>query len=206
MSIAISVAVWAAAFASLAHAADKLAAPGAVRGQRTTITVKADAEAGQFERQTLDILGNGEATCRGLDLTGAIFAPVIGHVTFTTVDFGFCVYLGSPARVNSSSCDVLITSGGLGKLTSRAGGKCDLRIEVPGCTVHLGKGPFLELGYHNVGSPAEVTALTEPVAFGGTAIGAACQSPGSSALARYTGYLRLIGSRDGAKTPFTVIL
>lgn len=206
LAAALSVAVCGLAAAPLAWATDKLAAPGAAKGEETTVTVKPDGEAGKFERQSLDILGNGAATCAHLELKGAIFARVVGHITFTTVDFGSCVYLGNRAHLNTSSCDVVITSGGLGKLTSREGGRCDLRIEILGCTIHLGRGPFLELGYHNVGSPAETTALTEPVAIGGTAIGAACLSPGPSAIGQYRGYLRLGASRNGTQKPFTVIL
>jgi hypothetical protein len=204
--LALAVAVWTLAAIPFARASDKLSAPGAMRGEKTTVTVKPDDEAGKYRRQSLDILDNGAATCGQLELRGAIFAPVVGHITFMTVDFGSCVYLGSRARLNTSSCDVVITSAGLGKLTSSKGGKCDLRVEAPGCTVHLGKGPFLELGYHNVGSPPETTALTEPVAIGGTAIGAACLTPGPSAIGQYRGYLRLGGSRNGTKQPFTVIL
>jgi hypothetical protein len=206
LAVAVSAAIWGVAAVPPSWATDKLAAPGAAKGQETTITARPDSEAGEFRRQALDILENGVVTCGRFELKGAIFAPVVGHITFTTVDFGSCVYLGNRARLNTSSCDVVITSGGLGKLTSREGGSCDLRIEVPGCTVHLGNGPFLELGYHNVGSPAETTALTESVGIGGTAIGIACLSPGPSAIGRYRGYLRLTASRNGAKKPFTVIL
>jgi hypothetical protein len=206
LAIAVSVAVWGLTAAPLSWATDKLAAPGAAKGQETTITVRPDGEAGEFGRQGIDILHNGTVTCGRLELKSAIFARVIGHITFPTVEFGSCVYLGNRARLNRSSCDVVITSGGLGKFTSRDGKRCDFRIEVPGCTVHLGKGPFLELGYHNTGSPAETTALTEPYPFGGTAVGAACLSPGPSAIGQYRGYLRLAASRNGAKKPFTVIL
>lgn len=206
LAVAVSVAASGLAAAPLSWATDKLAAPGAAKGQETTITVKPDDEAGKYERQGLDIFENGAVTCERLELKGAIFAPVVGHITFTTVDIGSCTYLGSRARLNTSSCNIVITSGGLGKLTSREGGSCNLRVEVPNCTVHLGKGPFLELGYHNVGSPAETAALTEPVAIGGTAIGVACLSPGPLAIGQYRGYLRLAGSRNGAKKPFIVIL
>jgi hypothetical protein len=206
LAVAVSAAVWGLAAPPPSWAADKLTAPGAAKGQETTITVRPDGEAGKYGRQSLDILDNGTATCGRLEFKGAIFARVVGHIAFTTVEFGSCVYLGNRARLNTASCEVVITSGGLGKLRSHEHGRCDLRVEVPGCTVHLGKGPFLELGYHNVGSPKETTALTEAVAIGGTAIGAACQFPGSSAIAQYSGYLRLGASRNGAKEPFTVIL
>ncbi len=206
LAVAMSVAVCGLAAAPLARATDKLAAPGAVKGQKTTITVRPDGEAGSFGHQRLEVLHNGSVTCRGLELKGAIFARVVGHVTFAAIDFGSCFYLGNRARLNTSSCDIVITSGGLGMLTNRENGRCDLRIEVPGCTIQLGKGPFLELGYHNVGSPFETTALTEPAAIGGTAIGIACLSSGPSAIGQYKGYLRLSASRHGRKKPFTVIL
>lgn len=203
---AVSVAAMGLAAPPPSQATDKLAAPGAVKGQETTVTVRPDGEAGAYERQSLDILGNGTVTCGRLELQGAIFARVVGHITFTTVDLGSCVYLGNRARLNTSSCDVVITSGGLGKFTSQESGRCNLRIEVPNCIIHLGRGPFLELGYHNFGSPTETTALTEPVPIGGTAIGAACPSPGPSAIAQYRGYLRLGASRGGTRKPFIVIL
>ncbi len=206
LAIAVAVAVWSLAAVPPSWAADKLSAPGAAKGQETTVTVRADAEAGELKRQSLDILHNGAVTCRRVELKGAIFERVVKHVAFTTLDFGSCVYLGRRARLNTSSCAVVITGGGLGTLTSRKGGKCDLRIEIPNCTIHLGKGPFLELGYHNVGSPAETTALTEPVGIGGTAIGIGCLLPGPSAIGQYRGYLRLTASRSGERAPFIVIV
>jgi hypothetical protein len=205
--MAASVAVWGLVAAPLSWGvSDKLSAPGTVKGQETTVTVKADGDAGKFRRQSLEIFRNGTATCEGFELQGAIFAPVVGHIDFTTVDFGSCIYLGRRAHLNASSCDVVVTSAGLGKLTRRNGERCDLRLEIPGCTIHFGKGPFLELGYHNEGSPAETTALTEPVPIGGIAIGPACLLPGPSAIGQYSGYLRLAGSRNGMKQPFIVIV
>jgi hypothetical protein len=204
--IAVAIVLGGLTAVPLSWATDKLAAPGTVKGQETKITVRPDGEAGEYRHQSFDILDNGAVSCGRLEFTGAIFAPVVGHVTFRTVEFDSCVYLGSPARLNTSSCEVIITSGGLGTLTSREGGICNLRVEAPGCTVSLGKGPFLELGYHNFGSPSETTALTEPVGIGGTAAGAGCLSPGPSAIAEYKGYLRLGGSRNGVKKPFIVIL
>ena len=204
--LSLAVAIWGLAAASLSSATDKLAAPDAAEGEETTITVRPDGEAGEYGRQSIELLRNGAASCGRFEARGAVFARVVGHVTFATVDFGSCAYLGNRARLNTSSCDLVITSGGLGTFTNDKVGRCDLKIEIPGCTVHLGKGPFLELGYHNVGSPAETTALTEPIPIRGTAIGAACLDPGTSAIGQYRGYLRLAGSRGGEKKPFTVIL
>lgn len=206
--LALAVAIWAlAAWAAAppASATDKMAAPGAVRGERTTIVVRPDAEAAKLGLQQLEILENGSASCRRLRLRGAIAAPVVGHVTFPDVAIGSCLYLGMPARLNTSSCEVVITSGGLGKFASR-GGRCHVRLEAPGCTVHLGKGPFLQLGYHNEGAPSEITALTEPIAIGATAVGAICPVPGPAKYVQYRGYLRLGATRDGERKPFRVTL
>ncbi len=206
LAAAVLVAIWSLAPPPCAQATDKLAAPGAVKGQETTVTVRPDGEAGEFERQGLEILNNGTVTCGEVELTGTIFARVIGHVTFKAVHFGACVYLGQPARLNTSSCDVVITSGGLGKFTNRENAKCNVRVEILNCIIHLGKGPFLELGYHNVGSPSVTTAVTEPRGIGGFARGVGCLSPGPDAIAQYRGYLNFSASRNGAKKPFTVIL
>lgn len=201
VSVAMALAV-----APLSLASDKLKAPGTVKGQRTTIMVLPDAETDEYKYQRLEILDNGEVTCRNLRLKGAISAPVVGHVRFGTVAFDSCVYLGQRARLNTSSCEIVITSGGLGTFTSHKGKKCNVRVEVPGCTVYLGKGPFLELGYRSYGSPRETTALTAPVPIGGTAIGSGCLTPGPHAIAQYKGYLRFQGWRNGVQKPFIVIL
>lgn len=139
-------------------------------------------------------------------MRGAIFAPVVGHVTFRTMGFDNCAYLGKRANLNTASCEIEITSGGLGILASRKGGRCDLRVEAPGCLVHLGKGPFIEVGYHNVGKPVETTGLTEPIAIGGTAIGVGCVSPGPFAIGQYRGDFRLAAARNGVEKPFVIVL
>jgi hypothetical protein len=88
-----------------------------------------------------------------------------------------------------------------------------LRIEGRGCTIHLGRGAFVGLGYHTVGvvenkphPPAKVTAISEPSAIGGRAVGVGCLHPGPDAIAAYSGHLLFSGSRGGVAVPFKVIL
>lgn len=205
--VVAAIAVTGAAMAPSAGAiGDRMRAPGAVEGERTRVFVRPDATAGQFSEQRFDVVGNGSLACDEVGLRGAIFAPIVGHVTFRRVAFGACSYLGMEARLNTTSCQVEITSGGLGRFMDARSGSCNVRIEAPGCTIHLGKGPFLELGYHNEGSPHEITALTEPVAILATATGPICPSPGAKAIVQYHGYLKIGASRDGGRVPFTVIL
>lgn len=206
LAAVVSVVSWCLLVAPSSRAADKFAAPRAPQGDRTAVTVRKDYGAGEHRHQSIQILENGKVVCQRVEFRGAIFARVVGHVTLTTVGFDSCVYLGRRAELNASSCGAIVTSGGLAKFTNRGSARCDLRVEVPGCTVHLGKGSFLELGYNNVNSATETTGLTEPIPFGGTAIGAACLSPGPSAIGEYSGYLRLAASRDGAKKPIIIIL
>lgn len=194
------------ATASLASGADRLNAPGSRKGETTEITVRADPEAGDFAQQRIDILENGTVTCDGLELRGRLTQPIVKEVTLTDLDFGACIYIGMSARVNASSCHIIISGAGLGRLVSHGDTRCNLRIETPGCTIHLGKGPFLHLGYHNFRSPREVTALTEPLPIGGVAIGLLCFSTGPFAIGQYKGYLRMGGIRSGEKVPFRVIL
>jgi hypothetical protein len=204
--LAVSIAGWGLLTASRSQASDKFVVSEATAGQETAIAVRRDVQAGESGRQSLDILYNGTATCGSFDLEGTVHARVVRHLIFTAVHFGSCVYLGSPARFNTSSCGFLITGSGMGSLTSQGSGRCDLRVEIPGCTVHLGKGLFFKLGYHVIGTPDILEARTESVPTGGIAIGAACLSPGPSAIGQYTGYLLISASRDGVKRPLIVIL
>jgi hypothetical protein len=206
LTIAVAAVAWAATASTSWALDDKMKAPGAVKGEETSVFVKPDAAAGELGRQGFEILGNDSLACDRVDLRGAIFAPIVGRVTFRSVEFGDCTYLGMDARLNTTSCEVPITSGGLGRFMDAGTGTCSVKIEAPGCTIHLGKGPFLELGYHNEGAPIEITALTEPIPIGGTAVGPVCPSPGPDAIAQYHGYLRFGASRDGEQEHFTVIL
>lgn len=207
-SLAVAaIAVACAAMAPSAEAiGDRMRAPDAVPGEETQVFVKPDATAGQFSEQRFDVFGNGSLVCDEVDLRGAIFAPIVGHVPFRSVRFGACSYLGMNARLNTASCEVEITSGGLGRFMDAKSGSCNVRIEAPGCTIHLGKGPFIELGYHNEGNPREITALTEPDPIVAKATGALCPSPGPEAIVQYHGYLKIGGARDGKRVPFTVII
>lgn len=202
---AVAVAV-AATAPSAAAIGDRMRAPGAAEGEETKVFVKPDASAGQFGEQRFDVFGNGSLVCDEVDLRGAIFAPIVGHVPFRSVEFGACSYLGMSARLNTASCEVEITSGGLGRFMDAKSGSCNVRIEAPGCAIQLGKGPFLELGYHNEGSPREITALTEPDPIVAIATGPVCPSPGPEAIVQYHGYLTIGGARDGERVPFTVII
>jgi hypothetical protein len=187
-------------------AADEFTAPGARVGEATTVTATADPEAGEFAHPRVDVSGNGAIACGGLTLRGSVSHPVLKLVEFSSIDLSPCTYLGMPARVSASSCALVVTGEGRGKLVSTGAGDCSLRLGVPGCTVSLGPGLLLSLGFHNTGSPREITALTESVGLQAAVVGAGCPTPGGDGFAEFEGYLLLQGARHGERAPFTVII
>jgi hypothetical protein len=198
--VAVLVALGCCAVVPVARATDKFRARGAAEGQRTAITAKSEGP------QSLDILYNGIVSCGGFRFHGAIVGSVVGRVKFTSGEYGSCVYLGSRARMNVSSCEIVIYSGGRQKFIDRGGERCDVRVEGFACTVHLGDGDMLGIGWGNTGSPAEITGRSEPIGIGATAVGVGCPSPGPSAIGQYSGSLLLGGSRGGIARPFKIIL
>jgi len=205
--VATAALVAALATTTGASAADRFFMPGVETGEKTTIMARPDGEAGAFAHQKIEILNNSTLACEDPELSGAMRGRVVKQLDFTKLDFGACTYMSMPARLNTSSCAAVIYGVGLGRLTSRGSGRCDLRIEAPGCVIHLGRGLFVRVGFHNFGAGHdEITVLTEPIPIGGTARGTLCLTPGPLAIGTYSGYLRFSASRGGERTKLNVIL
>jgi hypothetical protein len=187
-------------------AADEFTVPDAREGQTIAVTARTDPEAGEFAQPSIDVFDNGRIACGRLTLRGSILARVVKQVEFTSIDLSPCTFLGMPARVSASSCAIAVTGNGRAKLASTGASDCSLQVQVPGCTVSLGAGLLFSLGFHNIGSPREITALTEPISLRASVVGAGCPSPGNGSFAEYEGYLLLQGMRHGERTSFTVII
>lgn len=210
-----AVAALALTISSPAAAADKFFLAGATSNEASAIVAFPNEEVGELAAQQIHVFGNGTVTCEDLEMAasltgrvgrgqvhgGDLKGVVVHQMELTDIDFSGCVQLGMPARVDASSCDLVITGSGRGTLVGKG---CDLTISIPGCNVHLGAGPFMTLGYTNRDDPADIAAITEPVAIGGTAVGAGCPTPGPEASGQHTGYLRFSASRDGEDVAFEV--